>query len=162
MEKDRRIEIRTVDSPEQLGSIRALFLEYWTSFGFTPCFQGFDVELQNLPGKYAPPDGRLLLASVNGEPAGCVALRPFDAERGEIKRLYVRPQFRGLGLGEALIHQLASEARAIGCAELIADTIPGAMATALAMYQRLGFEHIAPYSSDPTPEAEHIRLKLSV
>jgi GNAT superfamily N-acetyltransferase len=151
--------IRQAVSADALESVRGLFEEYWTSFGFTPCFQNFDSELAALPGKYAPPYGRLLLAKVNGQPAGCVALRRFDQTRGEVKRLYVRPQFRGSGLGQALMNALAAEARAIGYSEPIADTIPTVMATALAMYERLGFERITPYS-DETPEAQHIRLRL--
>lgn len=151
--------IQQAVSAEALEAVRALFQEYWTSFGFTPCFQNFDSELAALPGKYAPPHGRLLLAKVNGQPAGCVALRRFDQTRGEVKRLYVRPQFRGSGLGKALMNTLAAEARCIGYSELIADTIPKVMATALAMYERLGFERITPYS-DETPEAQHIRLRL--
>jgi putative acetyltransferase len=163
MEKDHGhvTEIRPAVSPEALASVRALFQEYWTSFDFTPCFQNFDSELAALPGKYAPPHGRLLLATVNGQPAGCVALRRFDQTRGEVKRLYVRPQFRGGGLGKALMNTLAAEARAIGYAELIADTIPKVMAMALAMYERLGFERIEPYSRE-TPEAQHIRLRLGM
>ena len=156
---DSVIQIHEAASREALESVRALFQEYWTSFGFTPCFQNFDSELAALPGKYAPPSGRLLVATVNGQPAGCVALRRFDVTRGEVKRLYVRPQFRGSGLGKALMNALAGEARAIGYSELIADTIPKVMATALALYERLGFERIAPYS-DETPEAQHIRLRL--
>jgi GNAT superfamily N-acetyltransferase len=157
---DSVIQIREAASREALESVRALFQEYWTSFGFTPCFQNFDSELAALPGKYAPPHGRLLLAKVNGQPAGCVALRRFDQTRGEVKRLYVRPQFRGSGMGKALMNALAAEARAIGYSEIIADTIPKVMATALAMYEHLGFERIAPYS-DETPEAQHIRLRLT-
>lgn len=157
MEEDH--VIRQAVSADALTAVRALFQEYWTSFGFTPCFQNFDRELAALPGKYAPPSGRLLVATVNGQPAGCVALRRFDQTRGEVKRLYVRPQFRGSGLGKALMNALAGEARGIGYSELIADTIPKVMATALAMYERLGFERIAPYS-DETPEAQHIRLRL--
>ena len=157
MEEDHLIEQAV--SADALESVRTLFQEYWTSFGFTPCFQNFDSELAALPGKYAPPHGRLLLAKVNGQPAGCVALRRFDQTRGEVKRLYVRPRFRGSGLGKALMKALAAEAHAIGYFELIADTIPTVMATALAMYERLGFERIAPYS-DETPEAQHIRLRL--
>jgi GNAT superfamily N-acetyltransferase len=157
VEEDHVIEQAV--SADALESLRALFQEYWTSFGFTPCFQNFDSELAALPGKYAPPHGRLLLANVNGQPAGCVALRRFDQTRGEVKRLYVRPQFRGSGLGKALMNALAAEARGIGYSELIADTIPTVMATALAMYERLGFERITPYS-DETPEAQHIRLRL--
>jgi GNAT superfamily N-acetyltransferase len=159
MEEDHVIE--QAASADELESVRALFQEYWTSFGFTPCFQNFDSELAALPGKYAPPHGRLLLATVNGRPAGCVALRRFDQTRGEVKRLYVRPQFRGNGLGKALMNALVAEARVIGYAELIADTIPKVMATALTMYERLGFEHIEPYSSE-TPEAQHIRLRLGM
>jgi putative acetyltransferase len=157
MEEDHVIEQAV--SADALESVRALFQEYWTSFGFTPCFQNFDNELATLPGKYAPPHGRLLLATVSGLPAGCVALRRFDQTRGEVKRLYVRPQFRGNGLGKALMNALAAEARGIGYSELIADTIPTVMATALVMYERLGFERITPYS-DETPEAQHIRLRL--
>ena len=151
--------IQQAVSGDAIESARALFQEYWTSFGFTACFQGFESELAALPGKYAPPRGRLLLATVDGQPAGCVALRPFDQTRGEVKRLYVRPQFRGRGVGKALMNSLAAEARAVGYSELIADTIPQVMATALAMYERLGFERIDPYSNE-TPEAQHIRLRL--
>ena len=159
MEKDHGHVIQQAVSADALESVRALFQEYWSSFGFTPCFQNFDSELAALPGKYAPPQGRLLLATVNGQPAGCVALRPFDQTRGEVKRLYVRSRFRGSGLGKALMRALVAEARAIGYSELIADTIPEVMATALAMYERLGFERITPYS-DETPDAQHIRLRL--
>ena len=158
MEEDHVIEQAV--SEGAIESARTLFQEYWTSFGFTPCFQNFDSELAALPGKYSPPHGRLLLSMVNGQPAGCVALRRFDATRGEVKRLYVRPQFRGSGLGKALMNAVAAEARAIGYAELVADTIPTVMAGALAMYERLGFERAVPYS-DETPEAQHIRLRLS-
>ena len=159
MEKDQGRVIEQAVSADAIESVRALFQEYWASFGFTPCFQNFDSELGALPGKYAPPHGRLFFATVNGHPAGCVALRRFDQTRGEVKRLYVRPQFRGSGLGKALMNTLAAEARAIGYSELIADTIPDVMRTALAMYERLGFERIEPYSNE-TPEAQHIRLRL--
>jgi GNAT superfamily N-acetyltransferase len=155
------ITIIQAGNEEQVSAIQALMTEYWTSFGFTTCFQGFDQELASLPGKYAPPSGRLLLASVDGEPAGCVALRPFDEGRGEIKRLYVRPQFRGQGVAQALMDRVVAEGRGIGYRELIADTLPDVMATALRMYERMGFERIAPYSANPTPEAEHIRLRLA-
>ena len=159
MEKDQGRVIEQAVSADAIESARALLEEYWASFGFTPCFQNFDSELAILPGKYAPPQGRLLVATMNGQPAGCVALRRFDQTRGEVKRLYVRPQFRRSGLGKALTNALAAEARAIGYSELIADTIPDVMRTALAMYERLGFERIEPYSNE-TPEAQHIRLRL--
>ena len=151
--------IRIASSAEDLTAVRELFLEYWSSFGFTPCFQGFETEVAALPAKYAAPRGRLLLATIGNQPAGCVALRPFDETRGEMKRMYVRPSFRGQKLGEALLTALVAEARAIGYSELIADTIPGAMPTALAMYERLGFERIAPYSNETTI-AQHIRLRI--
>jgi len=159
MEEDHVIQQAV--SADAIESVRALFQEYWTSFGFTPCFQNFDSEIATLPGKYAPPRGNLLFATVDGQPAGCVALRPFDPTRGEVKRLYVRPQFRGSGLGKALMNTVVAEACAIGYSELIADTIPKVMATALAMYERLGFERTERYSEE-TPEAEHIRLRLGI
>src|SRR5262249_24637338 len=90
-------------SPADLAMIRELVQESWTALGFTPAFQNFQNELAELPGKFAPPRGRLLLAMLNDEPAGCVALRPFDETRSEMKRMYVRPQFRGQGIGEALV-----------------------------------------------------------
>lgn len=152
--------IRHAFSEAERTGVRELFLEYWSSFGFTPCFQGFETEVAALPGKCAPPRGRLLLATIGDEAAGCVALRPFDETRGEMKRMYVRPAFRGKKLGEALLQTLVREARAIGYRELIADTIPDAMPAALAMYERVGFERIAPYSEE-TPDARHIRLRLA-
>src|SRR5215471_1483153 len=101
--RDRAVTtVRQAASPAELAMIRELFQEYWTALGFTPCFQGFETELATLPGKYAPPRGRLLLAMIDGSHAGCVALRPFDETRGEMKRMYVRPQHRGQGIGEAL------------------------------------------------------------
>ncbi|MEQ1885679.1 MAG: GNAT family N-acetyltransferase [Bryobacteraceae bacterium] len=153
------VQIRIAQSTEDLSAVRELFLEYWNSFGFTPCFQGFEAEVASLPAKYALPRGRLLLATVDGEPAGCVALRCFDAMRGEMKRMYVRPRYRGIKLGQALLKALILEAREAGYAELLADTIPGSMPEALAMYERSGFERIPPYSNE-TPEAQHLRLRL--
>ena len=132
------VQIRIASNAEGLNAVRDLFVEYWTSFGFTPCFQGFEAEVADLPGKYASPEGRLLVATVDDEPAGCVALRRFDANRGEMKRMYVRPKFRGKKLGEALLKALIQESRDAGYAELIADTIPDAMPAALAMYEKAG------------------------
>ena len=143
----------------QVDAIRGLFEEYWKSFGFTPCFQHFDEELASLPGAYAPPDGRLGIAIVDRDTAGCVALRRFDAERCEMKRLYVRPPFRGRGLGEALLDWILAEARAAGYREMVADTMP-VMTTALAMYDRRGFERTGPYAADATPGAVYLRLVL--
>jgi putative acetyltransferase len=139
--------------------VRELFREYWTSFGFSPCFQGFETEVAGLPGAYAPPGGALVLALIDGHAAGCAALRRFDAQRCEAKRLYVRPQFRGQGVGRALLDWVIAEARTMGYREIAGDTIPQ-MAVALAMYDRAGFERTGPYAEAPTPGAIYLRLKL--
>jgi carbonic anhydrase len=132
-------QIRRVESAEALAAVRALLEEYWNSFGFTPCFQNFGDELAGLPGAYAPPAGRLAWATVDGESAGCIALRRVDAEHAEAKRLYVRPAFRGAGLGRALMEWAMAEARAAGYREIAGDTMP-VMRDALALYERMGFE----------------------
>jgi GNAT superfamily N-acetyltransferase len=144
---------------EQTAQVRELFAEYWASFGFTPCFQNFGAELAALPGDYQPPGGRLALALVDGQPAGCAALRRVDGERCEFKRLYVRPQFRGAGLGRQLLAWVIAEAKAAGYRQAVCDTMP-AMAQALAMYERAGFERTQPYSDHPTPGAIFLRLEL--
>src|SRR5689334_859019 len=105
-------DIVPVTTAAQLDEVRRLFQEYWDSFEFTPCFQGFSTELAALPGAYAPPAGRLALAAVEGSSAGCIALRPFDAGRCEAKRLYVRPPYRARGIGRALMEWAIAEARA--------------------------------------------------
>jgi len=153
------MEIVTVTSGPQVEQVRGLFEEYWTSFGFTPCFQNFGKEVASLPGDYAPPGGRLALAFLDGEPAGCAALRQLDASRCEAKRLYVRPKFRGRGLGRALMDWLIAESRAAGYTEMLGDTMP-VMSQALEMYDRMGFERTGPYSSKPTEGAVYLRLKL--
>jgi GNAT superfamily N-acetyltransferase len=112
------MNIRPAETPPDLDVIRTLFQEYWTSFGFTPCFQGFETEVANLPGDYASPGGRLAIASAGNEPAGCIALRRFDAARAEMKRLYVRPAFRGHGIGCALLDWLVAETRAAATKKL--------------------------------------------
>ena len=153
------MEIVCVQNGEHLAQVRSLFEEYWASFGFTPCFQNFGAEVESLPGPYAPPGGRLALAAAEGEAAGCAALKRFDAERCEAKRLYVRPQFRGTGLGRALLDFIVAEARAAGYRELLGDTMP-VMQQALEMYRRAGFEVTGPYAPDPTPGAIFLRLRL--
>jgi len=156
------MRIQAADSPSDIIAVRQLFEEYWQSFGFTPCFQGFADEVAALPGKYSPPRGRLALAINNDggdNLAGCAALRPVDATRAEAKRLYVRPEFRGRGVGAALLEYLIDEARAAGYLEMVGDTMP-VMTDALALYKRRGFELTGPYSPDPTPGAVYIRLVL--
>lgn len=132
-------QIKPIESEIDLDVVRTLLKEYWNSFGFTPCFQNFGEELAGLPGAYAPPAGRLAIAYANGEPAGCVALRRIDDRRAEPKRLYVRPAYRGHGLGRALLEWVMNEARAAGYTELAGDTMPQ-MREALALYRQMGFE----------------------
>ena len=151
--------IRPVQSEDDLCSARKLFEEYWSSFGFTPCFQNFSEELAALPGEYVPPAGRLALALEDDEPVGCVALRRLDDTRCEAKRFYVRPEFRHRGIGRALLDWVIAEARAIGYRELRGDTMP-VMERALAMYDSIGFERTGPYLENPTPGAICIRLEL--
>jgi GNAT superfamily N-acetyltransferase len=153
------MEIISVTNAPQLITVRTLFEEYWQSFGFTPCFQNFASEVAGLPGHYAPPEGRLALALAASEPAGCIALRRLDGQRAEAKRLYVRPQFRGRRIGQALLEWVIGEARAAGYREMLGDTMP-VMHRALAMYQRLGFEQTGPYTAEPTPGAIYLRLGL--
>jgi GNAT superfamily N-acetyltransferase len=153
------MDIIAVTGEPGITVVRALFREYWDSFGFTPCFQNFGEELAGLPGKYSPPSGRLAVAYIDGEPAGCIALRRIDDQRCEAKRLYVRSRFRGRGIGRALLDWVIAEARAAGYREMLGDTMP-VMQQALEMYERLGFERTAAYSGEPTPGAIYIRLSL--
>ena len=111
------------ECPDQIAAVRELFLEYAQSLGFSLCFQGFDQELAGLPSDYAPPAGRLILATQGGETAGCVALHKLDAEHCEMKRLYVRPQFRGRGLGLYLAERIIADARQIWYKYLRLDTV---------------------------------------
>jgi ribosomal protein S18 acetylase RimI-like enzyme len=139
---------------------RSLFLEYAAWLKVDLCFQGFDQELLSLPGDYAPPRGRLLLARSQEDMAGCVALRRWSDEIGEMKRLYVRDEFRGQGIGKRLIRRVMEEARAIGYSSIRLDTLP-MMGTAIEMYRGLGFKEIAPYRENPVPGAIYFELKLT-
>jgi len=155
-----QLTIVNAESPAQIAQVRELFLEYANSLGFSLCFQGFDKELAALPGDYALPDGRLLLAEFEGQLAGCGALHRLDAGNCEIKRLYVRPQFRGHGIGRLLTERLIAEARAIGYRAMRLDTIADKMREAVALYRRLGFREIAPYRENPIPTTLCMELTL--
>ena len=144
---------------ERVAAVRELFQEYWSSFGFTPCFQGFGEELRSLPGQYGPPHGRLFLALWDAEPAGCIALRRIDEIRCEAKRLYVRPMHRGRGIAHALMNAVIASGREGGYQEMVGDTMP-VMKDALRMYDRMGFERTGPYVLNPTPGAIFLRLAL--
>src|SRR5918912_2666522 len=137
------------ESPEQIAQARELFLEYAGWLGFSLCFQNFDKELAELPGAYAPPRGRLLLAQQAGETAGCIALRPILDGACEMKRLYVRPAFRGQGLGRELAVRVIEEARTLGYERMLLDTLPDKMAGAIKVYRSLGFTEIGPYYQTP-------------
>jgi GNAT superfamily N-acetyltransferase len=153
------IQLRLAASAAALEQVRELFREYQRWVDEPCCFASFEQELAGLPGEYSPPAGRLLLALADGMPAGCVALRPFDAGRGEMKRLYVRPSFRGQGLGGRLTQAAIEAARATGSRTLLLDTLPK-MASAIALYAALGFARRDAYSSQPTPGALFFELRL--
>lgn len=150
-----------VDKPgESLEQVRALFLEYASSLGFSLCFQGFDEELRQLPGMYAPPRGTLLLDLQDRRPAGCVGLHDWGDGAAEMKRLYVRPEFRGRGLARALTLAALADARAIGYRAVRLDTIASTMQAAIALYRNLGFREIVPYRENPIPGALYLELTL--
>ena len=140
-------------------TVRSLFEEYAASLDTDLCFQGFAEELAGLPGDYAPPGGRLLLALQDGQTAGCIALRPVNTGVCEMKRLYVRPAFRAHGVGRALVDRLIHEARSAGYQHLRLDTLPS-MTGAQALYRRLGFHEIAPYYDSPVEGAVFLELQL--
>jgi putative acetyltransferase len=152
--------IEQAESPAQVEKVRELFLEYANSLGFSLCFQGFDQELAGLPGDYAPPHGRLLLAQSDGGTAGCVAMHKLNEHVCEMKRLYLRPEFRGQGLGRQLCERILKEARDIGYRQLRLDTVEPVMKDAVAMYRRLGFREIRPFRLNPMAGALYMELDL--
>jgi putative acetyltransferase len=155
-----RLILKQVESPAQIAQARELFLEYAESLGFSLCFQSFDQELAGLPGDYAPPDGRLLVAEYRGQLAGCVALHKLQSEICEMKRLYLRPQFRGRGLGRVLAEAVIAAARTVGYRKMRLDTVEPVMPNAVAMYRRLGFVEIEPYRANPIAGALYMELEL--
>lgn len=154
------LAIIQAESPAQIAQARELFVEYGKSLGFDLCFQSFDQELAGLPGDYAPPDGRLMLAEYESQSAGCVALHRIDGSVSEMKRLYLRPQFRGKGIGRALVEQVIAAAREAGYSSIRLDTVEPVMKNAVALYRLLGFQEIAAYRKNPIPGALYMELKL--
>ena len=154
------LAIFQAESAAELAAVRELFGEYARSLNFSLQFQDFDRELAELPGDYAPPEGRLLLADLRGETAGCVALHKWKSGICEMKRLYLRPQFRGKGLGRVLAEAVIAEARKIGYQRMRLDTVQPVMADAVAMYRKLGFRAIAPYRENPMPGTLYLELDL--
>lgn len=147
-------------SEQDLVEARRLFLEYASSLGFDLSFQSFEHEVASLPGEYSTPRGCILLASEDREVAGCVALRPLEGKGiCEMKRLYVRPRFRGRGLGRALAMAIVQEARQAGYKRMRLDTVPS-MPEAVALYRSLGFREIEPYRHNPIPGALFFELAL--
>ena len=147
-------------SAEEISRARELFEEYQAGLGIDLCFQDFDKELAELPGKYVPPSGRLFLAVEGDRMAGCVALREIEPGVCEMKRLYVRPEFRGTGLGRTLAEQVIQAAREIAYRHMRLDTLPGKMDRAIAMYRSFGFKEIEPYYSNPVAGALFMELEL--
>ena len=152
--------ITQVEHAGEIASARLLFEEYAAALGINLCFQNFDKELAELPGEYVPPSGRLFLAVENDEVAGCVALRKIGDGICEMKRLYVRPVFRGTGLGRTLAETIIQAAREMGYARIRLDTLPGKMDRAIAMYESLGFTRIEPYYRNPVKDAAFMELTL--
>lgn len=153
-------EITQARHAQDIDEARTLFTEYAAWLGVNLCFQNFEKELAELPGEYVPPTGRLFLAIENDEVAGCVALRKIGEDTGEMKRLYVRPEFRGQGLGRTLTESIIEAAREVGYRRLRLDTLPGKMDQAIATYRSLGFKDIEKYYDNPYDTAAYMELIL--
>ena len=142
-------EIVQAESDSDIENARAIFREYEHWLGMSLCFQSFDEELATLPGKYAPPGGRLYLARIDGDIVGCIALRQIDEGICEMKRLYLRESARGKGIGVVLIERIISDAREIGYTKMRLDTYPPKMGKAVTLYEAHGFYAIPPYYHNP-------------
>ena len=155
------MRIVQAQSEHEIQQVRELFAEYVAWLGINLCFQNYEKELAELPGDYAPPGGRLLLVlAEDGRAAGCAALRDLGKGVCEMKRLFVRPEFRGQHLGERLMDMILNDARAIGYQCIRLDTLPGKMDRAIAMYRARGFKDIAPYYNNPVAGAAFMELTL--
>jgi len=153
------MKIKQAETPYEIDAVRRLFREYEAYLDVDLCFQHFEEELAGLPGKYAPPDGVLLIAWDGPEAAGCGALRKFDTGSCEMKRLYVKPKFRGLGVGLALAKRLIHEAVRLGYATMLLDTLDK-LTEAIKIYESLGFVQTGPYYRNPLAGAVYWKLDL--
>ena len=158
-DKEYRIELRHVNGQDMLKEVKQLFLEYAQSLDIDLAFQDFETELNTLPGKYVPPDGVLVLALVNDNSAGCVALRKLDDSTCEMKRLYVRNNYRGLGIGKRLVKKIIEEAQKLHYHFMRLDTL-STMKEAQALYVSFGFYDIKPYVYNPIQGARFMELSL--
>ena len=144
---------------QDVDDVRRLIAEYGASLGFDLRFQAFDDELAELPGRYAPPGGALLIARIDGEPIGCIGIRSLGGATCELKRLYVRPEHRSSGTGRRLVEAAVDAARRRGYRRMRLDTLPG-MERAQGLYAQLGFREIAPYTDNPISGARFLELEL--
>jgi len=153
------MKIEIISAYDHLEDIKKLFIEYQTSLGIDLCFQNYDEEIKTLPGKYALPDGRLYMITIDEEIAGCIALRRFDKTRCEMKRLYIRPQYRGHHCGQLLVEKIIQEAKIIGYEEMVLDTL-SSLTSAVSLYQRNGFIEVSSYYDNPLQDVLYFKLKL--
>ena len=153
-------ELLQARTPEDIADVRRLFRAYADWLEVDLCFQGFERELAELPGCYAPPAGRLLIARVGGDVVGCVGLRPLEASVCEMKRLWVEPGFAGYGVGRALAEAIVAAARQIGYRRMRLDTIPARMPAAQHLYAALGFRQIPAYYDNPLAGVVMLELEL--
>lgn len=157
------IRIKQAEKETDIADAKEIFREYEAWLGLDLCFQGFEDELKNLPGKYAPPRGRLYLADVDGAIGGCIALRPLGLREGEVcemKRLFVRENFRGMHIGKLLIERLIDDGRQIGYKAMRLDTFPPKMGKAVRLYESYGFREIEPYYENPNEGVLFMELNL--
>jgi GNAT superfamily N-acetyltransferase len=156
------LTILQAETAEQVSIASELIQEYAASLNFNLCFQGFEDEIRSMPGKYAPPAGRLLIALWDGRPAGVIALRPLE-EAGlcEMKRLYVRPEFRSHQIGRILAQRIINDATEAGYSRMRLDTVAGKMDRAIAMYRELGFVETDPYYQTPVGQTLFMELALT-
>lgn len=154
------ITIEQATDDAQMDTVRKLFKNYESWLGMDLCFQGFEEELRTLPGRYAPPDGRLFIAYVDGEAAGCIAMRKIGESVCEMKRLFVLEKFRGRRIGDKLIRRLIDTARKEGYEFMRLDTLPDRMKKAAELYRSYGFYSIEPYYENPYKGVEYMELDL--